>query len=128
MYSYGLLKLKALWYNNSDLFAGKDDPIMTRDEETYFIRLMQAADEDTLNKHFHLTDTIEYEDGAVELRFDVSYGQDRGGMFIKFIPEPRELLMSEMNVGFQTMIGLNRSPLELRILCDHLLDVLYYKQ
>lgn len=128
MYSYGLLKLKALWYNNSDLFAGKDDPIMTRDEETYFIRLMQAADEDTLNKHFHLTDTIEYEDSAVELRFDVSYGQDRGGMFIKFIPEPRELLMSEMNVGFQTMIGLNRSPLELRILCDHLLDVLYYKQ
>ena len=31
---------------------------MTRDEETYFIRLMQVADEETLNKHFHLTDTI----------------------------------------------------------------------
>ena len=100
---------------------------MTRDEETYFIRLMQVADEETLNKHFHLTDTIEYDDGTVELRFDVAYGQDQGGMFIKFNPNPRELLMSELNVGFQTMIGLNSSPLELRILCDHLLDVLYFK-
>lgn len=99
---------------------------MTRDEETYFLRLMQVADADTLNEHFHLTDTINYEDGAVELRYKVNYGHDEGDMFIKFIPEPRELLMSEMNVGFQTMIGLNRSPLELRILCDHMLDVLYY--
>lgn len=101
---------------------------MTRDEETYFLRLMQVADEDTLKKHFHQTDTVNYDDGALELRYDVEYGQDKGGMFIKFIPEPRELLMSEMNVGFQTMIGLNRSPLELRILCDHLLDTFYYKK
>lgn len=101
---------------------------MTRDEETYFIRLMQVADEATLNEHFHLTDTIEYDDGALELRYDVREGQDTGSMFIKFMPDSGALLMSEMNVGFQTMIGLNRSPLELRILCEHLLDVLYYKK
>lgn len=100
---------------------------MTRDEETYFMRLMQVADKGTLDKHFTLTETSTTSDGATFLRFDAAYGHDTGYLTIKFIPEPRELQMAELNVGFPTLVGLNRSPLELRILVDHILDEFYYK-
>lgn len=96
---------------------------MTRDEETYFIRLMQVADKETLDKHFKLIETAQNKDGSLTVSFDVAYGYDEGYLKIKFLASPRELQMAEMNVGFQTMIGLNRSPLELRILSDHILDM-----
>lgn len=99
---------------------------MTRDEETYFMRLMQVADEETLRKHFTFVESKTNNDGSTLLRYDANYGRDTGYLTIKFIPEPRELQMAELNVGFPTLVGLNRSPLELRILVDHVLDVLYY--
>lgn len=98
---------------------------MTRDEETYFIRLMQVADKETLLKHFTFVKEVANKDGSITVHYDATYQKDSGYLKIKFIPEPRELQMAEMNVGFQTLIGLNRSPLELRILSDHILDVLY---
>lgn len=94
---------------------------MTRDEETYFIRIMQTADQDTLDKHFTLAETTTANDGSVLLRYDATYGHDSGYLTIKYQPESGELLAAEMNVGFPTMIGLNRSPLELRILAEHIL-------
>lgn len=94
---------------------------MTRDEETYFLRLMQVADQQTFDEHFSLAEKAENADGSVELRYDVSYGHDDGYLTIKYQAESGELLACEMNVGFPTMIGLNRSPLELRILAEHVL-------
>ena len=98
---------------------------MTRDEETYFLRIMQVADEETLNAHFKLKETLDQKDGSVLVRYDAHYDKDDGYFMMKFIPDTKELLMAEMNVGFPTMIGLNRSPLELRILAEHFLDVYY---
>lgn len=94
---------------------------MTRDEETYFLRLMQVADQKTLDDHFSLKETTENDDGSVTLHYDAHYGHDEGYLTIKYQAESGELLACEMNVGFQTMIGLNRSPLELRILAEHVL-------
>ena len=98
---------------------------MTRDEETYFLRIMQVADEATLLKHFTLKEQSTTKDGCVFLDYDVQYNKDSGYLKIKFQPEPLDLRMAEMNVGFPTLIGLNRSPLELRILVEHILEVLY---
>lgn len=97
---------------------------MTRDEETYFLRLMQVADRDTLLEHFTLKEHLTNADGSREMRFEAHYGHDEGYLNIKYDAQTRELLICEMNVGFPTMIGLNRSPLELRILCEHILDLL----
>ena len=94
---------------------------MTRDEETYFLRLMQVADHATIDEHFHLVKTNDNPDGSTELQYDVTYGHDEGYLTIKYDRETGDILGAEMNVGFQTMIGLNRSPLELRILVEHLL-------
>lgn len=94
---------------------------MTRDEETYFLRLMQVADQATLDEHFHLVAASDNADGSTDLRYDVHYGRDEGYLTIKYNSESGDILGAEMNVGFQTMIGLNRSPLELRILVEHLL-------
>ena len=96
---------------------------MTRDEETYFLRLMQVADQATLDEHFHLVKTTENPDGSTDLQFDASYGHDEGYLTIKYDTESGALIAAEMNVGFQTMIGLNRSPLELRILAEHILNL-----
>lgn len=98
---------------------------MTRDEETYFLRLMQVADEETLLSHFTHKETLEQKDGSVEVCYDAHYQRDEGYFKMKFMPDTKELLMAEMNVGFPTMIGLNRSPLELRILAEHFLDVFF---
>lgn len=118
---------------------------MTRDEETYFIRLMQAADADELRAHFHLKSRSVNDAGIVRVEYDVTWRYDSGYLWIRFHPDPnapsdieedsptpppsnarypRKLLSAEMNVGFPTLIGLNRSPLELRILADHILDEL----
>lgn len=94
---------------------------MTRDEETYFLRLMQVADSETLDTHFTLTSVTDNDDGSTDLRYDVVYEHDEGYLTIKFQREDGALLAAEMDVGFPTMIGLNRSPLELRILAEHIL-------
>jgi hypothetical protein len=118
---------------------------MTRDEETYFLRLMQVADADELKKHFTLKSRTVNEAGVVRVDYDVTWNYDEGYLWIRFHPDPqsppevdednptppptnakypRRIMAAEMNVGFPTLIGLNRSPLELRILVDHILDEL----
>lgn len=93
---------------------------MTRDEETYFIRQMQVADQATIDEHFTLTEEKQIEDG-IELRYDARSGKNKGFLMIQYSPSDDTLLAVEMDVGFETMLGLNRSPLELRILAEHML-------
>ena len=94
---------------------------MLRDEETYFLRLMQNIDLETFNEYFTLKETTENEDGSIELHYDVHYSNDSGFLMINYQPTDNELLAAEMDVGFPTMLGLTRSPLELRILAEHVL-------
>ena len=93
---------------------------MTRDQETHFLRLMQVADKETFDKHFTLVEE-ETLDGEVQRRYDVQYQDDSGYFILAYRADSRELTAAEMDVCFQASIGLNRSPLELRIFAEHVL-------
>lgn len=97
---------------------------MTRDEETLLIRLLQEADADTLRQYLTLTCREQINENLTRLYFEAVYGEDSGYLWIHFETSSRTLIAAEMNVNFPTMIGLNRSPLELRILADHVIDTL----
>lgn len=94
---------------------------MTRDEETLFLRLLQEADVDTLREHLTLKEDL-LDGEARVLTFDVVSGMERGYLMIRFDNATQTVEKAEMDVAFPTMLGLNRSPLELRILCEHVLD------
>ena len=102
---------------------------MNLDEETLFIREMQEADREHLKKFFVLknvtnqkrpTDNHPY----LLAEFDVAYKLDSGYMKLGFDENDDSIIMCEMDVNFRTMIGLNRSPLELRILAENVLKQL----
>lgn len=115
---------------------------MTRDEETRLLRKLQEADKEellsymTLSKAEHHTmkrrrevpnvETGELMEEIHPIRyyFDVVAGDDEGYLQMDVLAEEKTPVGALMNVGFPTMIGLNRSPLELRILCEHILTVL----
>lgn len=95
---------------------------VTRDEETLFLRFLQEADAETLRQHLRLRERTRTKTG---LRFDFSVQaeKDSGYLWIVIDEETDDVLTAEMDVGFPSMIGLNRSPLELRILCEHVMPV-----
>jgi hypothetical protein len=47
-----------------------------------------------------------------------------GYLWIQYQPETKEVLAAEMDVNFSCLIGLNRSPIELRLLANHVLKYL----
>ena len=47
-----------------------------------------------------------------------------GYLWINYNKETKEVLAAEMNVNFDCLIGLNRSPIELRLLATHVLQYL----
>lgn len=47
-----------------------------------------------------------------------------GYLWINYDKETKEVLAAEMNVNFDCLIGLNRSPIELRLLANHVLQYL----
>ena len=100
--------------------------IMTKEEETRFLRHMQEADNNELRKYFSLREVKTEEREAQDklnytcIYFDVSYLDDIG--YLKLgITDDGKLILAEMNVNFITLIGLNRSPLELKILSENVL-------
>lgn len=113
---------------------------MTRDEETRYLRKLQEADRETLLAHLTLAKVephpmkrrrADASDGELmeeiqplRLSFDAVEGEDEGYLVIDVLPGEKSPVGAQMDVGFPTMIGLNRSPLELRILAEHVLEVL----
>lgn len=47
-----------------------------------------------------------------------------GYLWINYDPDTKEVLAAEMDVNFNCLIGLNRSPIELRLLASHVLQYL----
>lgn len=90
---------------------------MTRDEETRFLRDLQEATEGELRHHFELESYVK-KDGITYVKFAVTKDLDSGYLHYR-VAEDGHISWAEMNVNFPTLIGLNRSPLELRILCEH---------
>lgn len=99
---------------------------MTKEEETRFLRHMQEADNQELRKYFSLREVKAEEREAQDklnytgIYFDVTYLDDTG--YLKLgITNDGKLILAEMNVNFITLIGLNRSPLELKLLSENVL-------
>ena len=57
--------------------------------------------------------------------YEVPDGKRKPGyLWINYNPETKEVLAAEMDVNFNCLIGLNRSPIELRLLANHVLQYL----
>lgn len=94
---------------------------MTREEETLYIRMLQEAPKETLFSYLKLEKTETLDSGEVRFHFNAQADTGDEGYLIIGINEDKQVVFAEMNVGFPTMIGLNRSPLELRILAEHVI-------
>ncbi len=63
--------------------------------------------------------------GTVTNYYEVPDGKRKPGyLWINYNPETKEVLAAEMDVNFNCLIGLNRSPIELRLLANHILQYL----
>ena len=67
----------------------------------------------------------ELSDGTVINHYQIPDGKRAPGyLWINYDPVTMEVLAAEMDVNFSCLIGLNRSPIELRLLCQHVLKYL----
>lgn len=61
-------------------------------------------------------------DGTVTNRYQVMDDkQSPGYLLITFVPETEEIKAAEMNVNFKHFVGLNRSPIQLRLTAANVL-------
>ena len=95
---------------------------MDRNEETLFIRKLQDATKEELKNFIYFKDSKKENYTGKEgyftlLSFDVIYQNDKGYLNIG-IDENKKVILAEMDVNFKTPLGLNRSPLELKILAE----------
>lgn len=102
---------------------------MNREEETLFIRKMQEADKTLLEQHFSLKSVSQEKRLSDALiftfaKFNVTATPDSGYFNLGF-DDSEQIILAEMDVNFKTPLGLNRSPLELKILAENLL--IHYK-
>ncbi len=78
-----------------------------------------------LNQMVILTKREPLANGTVVNYYDIPDGkQPTGYLWINYDPTTMEVLASEMDVNFNCLIGLNRSPIGLRLLANHVLKYL----
>lgn len=89
------------------------------------MRQIENAVPPELNQLVTLTKREPLPNGTVINYYDVPDGKRPAGyLWIQYNPETMEVLAAEMNVNFDCLIGLNRSPIELRLLTNHVLNYL----
>lgn len=89
------------------------------------MRQIENAVPPELNQLVILTKREPLASGTVINYYDVPDGKrPTGYLWIQYNPETMEVLAAEMNVNFDCLIGLNRSPIELRLLTNHVLNYL----
>lgn len=98
---------------------------MSAEERVEKMRRIESALPPELNEMviFQKSDTLP--DGTVIHYYEIPDGKRPPGyLWIHHKPDTKEVLAAEMNVNFDCLIGLNRSPIELRLLCNHVLTYL----
>ncbi len=87
-----------------------------------FMRKIEQTLPPELNQLVILTKREPLNNGTVINYYDIPDGNRPSGyLWINYIPQTMEILAAEMDVNFPCLIGLNRSPIELRILSNHIL-------
>ncbi len=89
------------------------------------MRKIEDALPPELNEMVILTKREPLPNGTVINYYDIPAGkQPTGYLWINYEPTTMEVLAAEMDVNFNCLIGLNRSPIELRLLTNHVLKYL----
>ena len=92
------------------------------------MKQIERADAAELEQLVHFQKREVQPDGTVIHYYEIPDGKQAPGyLWIHFHPDTGEVLAAEMDVNFDCLIGLNRSPIELRILCSHVLQTLPQK-
>ena len=87
-----------------------------------FMRKIEQTLPPELNQFVILTKREPLNNGTVINYYDIPDGNRSSGyLWINYIPQTMEILAAEMDVNFPCLIGLKRSPIELRILSNHIL-------
>ncbi len=98
---------------------------MDSSEMIAIMRRIEDALPPELNQLVILTERKPLPNGTVTNYYDVPDGKrPTGYLWINYDPTTMEVLAAEMNVNFNNLIGLNRSPIELRLLTNHVLKYL----
>lgn len=98
---------------------------MSSEEMIEKMRRIEKALPPELNQMviFQKRDTLP--DGTVINYYEIPDGKHAPGyLWIHHNTDTKEVLAAEMDVNFDCLIGLNRSPIELRLLCNHVLKYL----
>ena len=89
------------------------------------MRQIENAVPPELNQLVILTKREPLANGTLINYYDVPDGKRPVGyLWINYNPETMEVLAAEMDVNFDCLVGLNRSPIELRLLTNHVLKYL----
>ena len=87
-----------------------------------FMRKIEQTLPPELNQFVILTKREPLNNGTVINYYDIPDGNRSSGyLWINYRPDTMEILAAEMDVNFPCLIGLNRSPIELRLLTTHVL-------
>ena len=87
-----------------------------------FMRKIEQTLPPELNQLVILTKREPLNNGTVINYYDIPDGNRPSGyLWINYRPDTMEILAAEMDVNFPCLIGLNRSPIELRLLTTHVL-------
>lgn len=98
---------------------------MSTEERIAKMRRIENAMPPELNQMVLLEQQDTLPDGTQINHYTIPDGKRPPGyLWIHYRPETKEVLAAEMNVNFENLIGLNRSPIELRLLCNHVLQYL----
>lgn len=98
---------------------------MNTTEMIAFMRRIEKAVPPELNQLLSLEKKEPQTDGSIINHYRIFDGTSAPGyLWIQYQPSNKEVLSAEMDAHFNCLIGLNRSPIELRLLCNHVLQYL----
>ena len=96
---------------------------MSNDKVVSTLRKIQQCNPPELLEEVIFIKSEVHADETITNFYKVNDGPDTPGyLTIRFNPETKDIIAAEMNVNFNSLIGFNRSPIELRILSRHILQ------
>lgn len=89
------------------------------------MRQLETALPPELNRLIQLQRRETHPDGTVTNYYQIPNGSKAPGyLWIHYEPQEKTLLAAEMDVDFPCLVGLNRSPIQLRLTAAHILEYL----
>lgn len=98
---------------------------MTAEERVAKMKRIEYASPEELPDLVQFDHREILKDGTLKNYYVIPDGRRAPGyLWIQYEPETLQVISAEMDINFDNLIGLNRSPIELRLLCNHVLRCL----